>query len=148
MAGIVDSCLWIKVMALWSFPCLYREAIRLQCFPPTRYVSGRGHAHISTWRPLPDLLNTAIYGPCFIVWLYYARSYTVALSLGLSPTMWWYPDNFFFCLVCRLTWKKKTKKKQKKLKAMVLWFTHFHVESTTNSLSRAKTTVSKRMQYQ
>ena len=101
MAGI-DSCLWIKVTALWSFPCLYREAIRLQCFPPTRYVSGRGHAHISTWRPLPDLLNIAIYGACFIIWLYYACRYTVALSLGLSPTMRWYPDDFFSCLVCWL----------------------------------------------
>ena len=29
------------------FPiCLYREAIHLQCFTPTRYVIGRGYAHI------------------------------------------------------------------------------------------------------
>ena len=38
---IFDSRLRIKVTALRSFPiCLYREAIRLQCFPPTRYVRG------------------------------------------------------------------------------------------------------------
>ena len=29
------------------FPiCLYREAIHLQCFTPTRYVSGRSYARI------------------------------------------------------------------------------------------------------
>ena len=88
-----------------KFSCLHRDAISLQCFPPTRYVSRRGRAHICAWRPLPDLLNTAIYGACFIVWLYSICS-TMHVATTLSPTMWWYLDDFF-CLVCRLTCKKK-----------------------------------------
>ena len=49
-------------LKLWHF-----EAIDLQCFPPTHYVSACGHAHIWTWWPLPDLINiigslVALYG--------------------------------------------------------------------------------------
>ena len=37
-----DSHLRIEVMALGSFPkCLYKEAMHLQYFLPTRYVRGR-----------------------------------------------------------------------------------------------------------
>ena len=45
-AGI-DSRLWIKVMAFWSFPiCLCREAIRLQCFPPMHYMNEWAWSHV------------------------------------------------------------------------------------------------------
>ena len=38
-----DSHLRIKDMALWVSPiCLYREAMHLQCFSPTRYVRAPG----------------------------------------------------------------------------------------------------------
>ena len=50
------------------FPiCLYREAMRLQSFTPTRYVSRRGHAHIYAGRPLPDLHKIALWVPACIV---------------------------------------------------------------------------------
>ena len=79
MAGIVDSSLWIELMALESFSaCLYGEAMHLQCFMYTYYVSGHGHAHIWMGRPSSDLL------------LYYA----------CSPTMSWYPDRFFYLVCC------------------------------------------------
>ena len=49
-------------LKLWHFPiCLYREAMHLQWFTPTHYVSGRGNSHVCTWRPLPDLLKLQYY---------------------------------------------------------------------------------------
>ena len=45
---VFDSHFKIKVMPPGVFPiCLYREAMHLQWFTPTRYVSGRGYAHIN-----------------------------------------------------------------------------------------------------
>ena len=37
-------------LKLWhvSNACLYRDAIHLQCFPPTHYLIGCGHAHVRT----------------------------------------------------------------------------------------------------
>ena len=61
--GLWTSKIWPDfwfTLKLWHYevsPCLYREAICLQCFPPTRYVSGRGHAYVCMWRPLPDMLK-------------------------------------------------------------------------------------------
>ena len=70
-SGIVDSRLWIKVMALPIY--VYREAICLQCFPPTLYKSGHGQ-RTWTWRLSPDLLNigslVALYGSTVHVALY------------------------------------------------------------------------------
>ena len=43
MAGIVDSCLWIKITALWSLSMFVQGSHAFQCFTPTHYVSGRGH---------------------------------------------------------------------------------------------------------
>ena len=72
--------------------------------PPTRpytfvynfvhYLVAKGNFHalmarhpalviIFSWRV--NYTTCTVYGTCFIVWLYYACSYTVALSLGLSP---------------------------------------------------------------
>ena len=124
---IFDSHLRIKVMALWSFPiCLYGEAIRLQCFLPTRYVSEHGHVYICMWRPLPDLLKianiwtlVALYGSmmhCSLIprhnfqlcsaahWkACFSVCNTAKLGIGsedkamnLAVLMWWFSDNFFF----------------------------------------------------
>jgi hypothetical protein len=38
MAGNFDSHLELKIWPFKISPCLYREALHLQCFPPTRYV--------------------------------------------------------------------------------------------------------------
>ena len=59
MAQNFDSHLIIKVMALYSIPIyLYREATRLQCFPPTRYVRGgasRAHKRDDLYQLLTKL---------------------------------------------------------------------------------------------
>ena len=104
MAGIVDSRFWIKVMALWSFPiCLHREAKRLQCFLLTRYVSGCGHAHTYICDSLDPICSKQQYRkPASLSGSIMHVATHVALSLSLSPSMWWYLDSFFFCLVCRL----------------------------------------------
>ena len=67
MEGNFDSHLRIKVMALGSFPiCLYREAMHLQCFPPTRNVRGVATRAHKRERPLPTLVKIdcllALYG--------------------------------------------------------------------------------------
>ena len=81
---ILIHALELKLWHFEVFPiCLYREAMHLQCFTPTRYVSGRGHAHICTWRPLPDLLKIAIEGACLH---YRALLCAVALSPGIVPS--------------------------------------------------------------
>ena len=83
MAGIVDSRLWIKVTALWSFHTImfvYREA---NIFRP------RAHMFVTTFTRCVQYSNIILYyGACFIVWLYYACSYTVALSLEPYPFLY------------------------------------------------------------
>ena len=70
-----------RLRILWHFevpPCLYREAIHLQSFPPT-------HAH--TRDDLYQFLSKLKFKlPACVVWLYYA-------------TMWRFPDNFFLLSV-------------------------------------------------
>ena len=64
------------------FPiCLYREAMRLQCFPPTRYVRWARILRLNNWRP-------------FTTWLRKARICSVIDVLQSVCTC------FFFCLVC------------------------------------------------
>ena len=60
-------------MALGSFPiCLYKEAMHLQCFPPTRYVRG-GASRAHKRDDLYQNFSKAEYGePAWIVWLYNA----------------------------------------------------------------------------
>ena len=89
-----DSRLRIKVTALWSFPiCLYREAIRLQCFLPTLYVRGA-------------VLRTYECGNHYLIcsnMLMHASKHCVATS---------YPFLVFFCFLCQPRGlKKKTIKK-------------------------------------
>ena len=82
--------------------CLYGEAMHLQCFTPTLYVMGvaAGTYKRDDHYPIYTKLHYG-YLAC-IMWSYYACSYT----------MWTFPDNFFFCLVCqpRLLEKNKNKK--------------------------------------
>ena len=59
--------------------CLYREAIRLQCFTPTRYVKdgNTGHEHayyVDDLYPICSKQHYMVYA-C-ILWPYYACSYT------------------------------------------------------------------------
>ena len=52
------------------FPiCLYREAIHLQLFTPTRYVSGRSYAHMNVMTITRFVQNyTGGGGAAYIVW--------------------------------------------------------------------------------
>ena len=65
----------LKISHFKCFPiCLYREAMRLQCFPPTRYVRGgatRAHKRDDLY-PISSKLTYRL--PACIVWLYYASS--------------------------------------------------------------------------
>ena len=68
-----------------------------------RYLRGRGHVHIrDDLYPISSKLQYMVPG---IVWLYYACSYTVALSPGMIPSFAVKSLLFsvlsFFCLVCR-----------------------------------------------
>ena len=92
-----DSRLRIKVTALWSFPilCLYREAIRLQSFLPTRYMRG---AVTRTYEHDEHYPIYYIYASRHCV----ATSYTVMLS-----------GHFFLLLVSAMQLEKKTKKQKK-----------------------------------
>ena len=80
-----------------TFICLYREAMRLQCFTPTRTYKRDDHYPICTKLHYGCLL--ALCGPTM----------HVATLCGVFRTF------FFFCLVCqpRLLGKKKKKKKKK-----------------------------------
>ena len=90
---------WIKTRywELWHFPiCLYREAICLQCFPPTCYMSGRGHTHTCVHVYMCTCVHNGLYPicskllyrlPACTMWLYYACSYTVAISSGRIPSL-------------------------------------------------------------
>ena len=50
------------------FPiCLHREAIHLQRFTPTRYVNGRGYAHMNVTTVTPFVQNYTV-GVVYIVW--------------------------------------------------------------------------------
>ena len=50
---------WLGDMPLECFPCLYREAMRLQCFPPTRYVKWVLILCLNDWRPFTTWLCKA-----------------------------------------------------------------------------------------
>ena len=70
---------------------MYREAIRLQCFTPTRYVKNGEYpscTSILRWRPLPDLLKSDY---ACLTWLFHACSYTV----GHVVTLQSYPQALF-----------------------------------------------------
>ena len=62
----------LKIHPLECFPiCLYREAIHLQCFPPTCYVIGVTHTYmnVTTFTQFPR--NSHIYfGACFHCMVY------------------------------------------------------------------------------
>ena len=67
------------------------------CSPPMCYMRGgasRAHKRDDLYQIWSELEYRL---PAFIVWLYYAS----------SSTMWWFLDNFFFCLVCDLLEKPK-----------------------------------------
>ena len=72
-SGILIHTLELKISHFKCFPiCLYREAMRLQCFPPTRYVRGgdtRAHKRDDLY-PISSKLKYRL--PACIVWLYYA----------------------------------------------------------------------------
>ena len=76
MVGIVDS------HPLECFP-YYREAMCLQSFPPMCYVSGCGFAHDKRDNPYPICSDAYIH--CMAQLFMYKCSYTVALSLSLTP---------------------------------------------------------------
>ena len=117
-AGIVDSRLWIKVIEV--FPCLYREAIHLQCFPPTHYVSGRGTYERDNLYPICSKLQYRKPGmhvalsPGII--LSFAVLNTEKLAFQCATLLWVKAMNLavlcgdfrtiFFCLVCRSLEKK------------------------------------------
>ena len=80
---------------LWPFevfPCLCREAMHLQCFPPMRYVINREYPlgmHTYYADDLYLILSNLEYRlPACIVRLYYASSSTM-----------WFPDNSFLLSV-------------------------------------------------
>ena len=78
---IFDSCLSIEDVPPRVFPiCLYREAMHLQCFTPTRYMATCTHKRDNLYPICSKLLCRV---PASIVWLYYACSYTVALFPGI-----------------------------------------------------------------
>ena len=72
----------LKLRHFKVFPIgLNREAIHLQSFTPTRYVSGRGHAHTYKGDDLyPICSKLQCREPACI---YYTCSYTVAISPGI-----------------------------------------------------------------
>ena len=67
--------------------------MHLQCFPPTHYVRAGPRERTHERDDLYQIWSELEYRlPACIVWLYYVS----------SSKMWWFPDNFFFCLVCGL----------------------------------------------
>ena len=96
---------------------LYRQTIHWQCFLPTCYVNGCGHAHRWTW-PLLICSKMQYREPGCIVWFYYACSFTPGAILSTAKLGIGSGDKamnlavlcgdfrtFFFCLVCRsLVW--------------------------------------------
>ena len=67
-----DSHLRIKVITLCFPICLYREAMHLQRFPPTRYVRG-GASRTHKRDDLYQICSKVAYGePAYTVWLYSA----------------------------------------------------------------------------
>ena len=64
----------------------------------------RAHINVTTLTIFSQNWNRL---PACIVWLYYA-----------SSIMWWFPDNFFSCLVCLLLEKKYVFKNWKKIRAL------------------------------
>ena len=107
-------------MALWSFPIwLYREAICLQCFPPTRYVkNGEYPSRMRTYY-VDDLYPICSKQHCSeyacIVWLYHACSYTVGpeKAMNLDPLFEDIRTTFFFLL----SWHGSLKKRMSPLPA-------------------------------
>ena len=128
--GNFDSHLRIKDTALWSFPiCLYREAMHLQCFPPMRYVRGgalRTRIHdMTTFARFVQKWNMGIEPACTV------RLYNAVCLYYVD-----FPDNFFFCLVCWLAWKK-----QIKIYTFLNFQCHFHCQVISkNVLVKTKAT--------
>ena len=52
-SGILIHTLELKISHFKCFPiCLYREAMRLQCFPPTRYVKNGEYPWCALFRTI------------------------------------------------------------------------------------------------
>jgi hypothetical protein len=80
----------IKDMALWSSPYVCTGSHTHAMFAHKKIMGVQG-----TLTTLYRTLCILLFGmPACIVWLYSAS----------SSTMWWFPDNFFFCLVC--SWRE------------------------------------------
>ena len=100
--GSLIHVLELKLRPFKVFPCLYREAMRLQCFPPTNFVRGGAscaHKRDDLYQLLTKLKLRL---PACIVLFHYAP----------SSIIWWFLDNFFFCLVFRSPCYTLSKKKQ------------------------------------
>ena len=85
-------------------PCLYREAMHLQCFPPTRYVRGVA-TNVTTFTHFAQNWSLG----CLVV-LYGST------MLPAQLRAWWFPNNFF-CLVwapCYTLITHQVEKKKKK----------------------------------
>ena len=81
-----------------ALKCLYREAMRLQSFPPMR-TYGRDDLY-------PICTKLHFMEPACIVWLYYAYSYTVALSPGTIPSFAvLHTEKLAFQCATLLSWK-------------------------------------------
>ena len=102
-----------------SFPiCLYREAIRLQCFPPTRYVKNGEYLYCTRMYVCDelDLFAQNSTGGSMLVWLYHACSYTVG-------TTWGYPD-FFLLSVSLTCYTEKNLEHMEALQAIFFLYGH------------------------
>ena len=113
--GNFDLCFQIGDMPPRVFPIrLYREAIRLQCFPPTRYVRAwyvkwAWILCLNNWRPITTWLCKALV--CSIIDVLQYACYTPC---------------FFFCLVCGSF--KKSRKKNNSVRHFRPKLLHGHAE--------------------
>ena len=90
LGNLIHALELIEVTALWSIPiCLYREAMHLQCFPPTRYLKNREYPWCALFRNYQIWsigCFFALYGstmhPRCIVW--FSGQYFFLLSMHAS----------------------------------------------------------------
>ena len=109
----------LKICPLECLPCLYREAMRLQCFPPTQYIKWAWILCQNSWQPFTTWLCKALICSIIAVWQHACTC-------------------FFFCLVGGFI-KKKTHSEVKS----PIWVNHITLSARLKSLVNQRTDQSR-----
>ena len=87
ISGTLIHALRLKLWHFKVFPCLYREAMHLQCYSPICATWGAWLGTHITWRPLWDVIKIALLMPaCFLGVYLLSRQFFLLSLFALNYT--------------------------------------------------------------